>query len=73
MVRTGRSGWGLASPDVLGWAGWEERFRDASRRLLEDLSRNMGKEGISKKGAAQQSLEVGLRTPTLPRSQTGSF
>lgn len=57
----------------MGWAGWEEKFRDASRRLLEDVSRKMGKEGISKKGAAQQSLEVGLRTPRLRRSQAGSF
>ena len=59
------------TPNVLGWAGWEERFRNASRRPLEDVSRKVGKEGISNKGAAQQSLEVGLRTPSLLRSQAG--
>ena len=37
------------------------------------LSGKMGKEGVSNKGAAQQNLEVGLRTPILPRSQAGSF
>ena len=37
------------------------------------LSGKMGKEGVSNKGAAQQNLEVRLRTPILPRSQAGSF
>lgn len=36
------------------------------------LSGKMGKEGVSNKGAAQQNLEVGLRTPRLPRSQAVS-
>lgn len=61
------------TPNVLGWEGQEERFRNTSRRPLEDVSRKMGKEGISNKGAAQQSLEVGLRTSSLLRSQAGSF
>ena len=59
----------------MSWAGLGGR-RDSGTLpggFQEDVSRNMGKEGISKKGAAQQSLEVGLRTPRLPRSQAGSF
>ena len=61
------------SPNVLGWAGWEERIRDASRRPLEDVSQKMGKEGTPDKEPAQHSLKVELRTPSLPRGQAGSF
>ena len=48
-------------------------IREASGRSLEDVSQKMGKEGTPDKGPAQQRSEVGLRTPSLPRGQAGSF